>query len=53
MDQENSFVMSWLRHSMILEIGEGFLFLDIAKDVWDTVFEIYPRRGNIAQVYDL
>ena len=45
--------MSWLLHSMIPEISEGFLSLDIAKDIWDTVIETYYRRGNIAQVYDL
>ena len=45
--------MSSLLHSMISEIGEGFMSLDTAKDVWDTVFEIYSRRGYIAQVYDL
>ena len=49
-DQENSLVMNWLLHSMILEIGDGFLSLDTAKDIWDTV---YSRQGNITQVYDL
>ena len=32
-DQENSLVMSWLLHSMIPEIGEGFLSLDTTKDI--------------------
>ena len=45
--------MSWMLHSIILEIGEDFPSLDTAKDVWDTVFETYSRQGNIAQVYDL
>ncbi|GFY91107.1 hypothetical protein Acr_07g0013030 [Actinidia rufa] len=35
---------------MILEIGEGFLALNTAKDIWLTIYEIYSRR---AQVYDL
>ena len=52
-DQENSLIMSWLLHSMISEIGEGFLSLDTAKDIWDTVSKTYSKRGNIAQVYDL
>ena len=47
-DQKNSFVMSWLFHSMIPKIDEGFLSLDRTKDVWDTVFETYSKRGNIA-----
>ena len=38
---------------MIPEIGEGFLSLDTAKVFWDTVFETYSRRDNIAQVYDM
>ena len=32
-DQENSLVISWLLHSMISEIGEGFMSLDTAKDI--------------------
>ena len=45
--------MSWVLHSMIPEIGEGFLSLNAANDIWDNVFETYSRQGNIAQVYDL
>ncbi|GFZ13192.1 hypothetical protein Acr_23g0015770 [Actinidia rufa] len=38
---------------MILKIGEGFLPLDTAKYIWDTAFETYSKRGNIAQLFDL
>ena len=42
-NKENSFIMSQLLHSMIPEIGEGILSPNIAKDIWDTVFEICSR----------
>ena len=36
-DIENSLVMNWLVHSMVPSIGEGFLNLATAKNVWDVV----------------
>ena len=45
--------MSWLLHSMITEIREGFLSLNTDKDIWDTISETYSRQGNIEHVYDL
>ena len=46
-------VMSWLLHSIIPEIGEGFLSPNTIKNIWDTVSETYSKRGNIAHLYDL
>ena len=40
-DQENFLSMSWLLHSMIPKIGEGFLSLDTIKNIWDIVSETY------------
>ena len=34
-------------------IGEGFLNLATAKNVWDAVAYTYSRKGNVAQIYDL
>ena len=51
-DKINSVVMNWLIYSMIPEIGEEFLGLTTAKEIWDTVANTYSKRGNIAQVYD-
>ena len=52
-EMENSIVMTWLCHSMILEIGEGFLDMATAHDIWETMANTYARRGNSAQIFEL
>ncbi|KAH9753027.1 protein kinase domain-containing protein [Citrus sinensis] len=50
---DNSMIMSWLVNSMESEIGQTYLFLPTAKDLWDAVTETYSDLGNSAQIYDL
>ncbi|KAH7844678.1 hypothetical protein Vadar_030535 [Vaccinium darrowii] len=50
---ENSTVMSWLLNSMELELSNGYLFMDTAKEIWDAVSQTYSQKGNMAQIYDL
>lgn len=45
--------MFWLLNVMNLEIAEGFISLDFAKEIWDSLAEIYGEKGNIARVYQL
>ncbi|KAH9657194.1 retrovirus-related pol polyprotein from transposon RE1 [Citrus sinensis] len=52
-DADNSMIMSWLVNSMEQEIGQTYLFLPTAKDLWDVVTETYSDLGNSAQIYDL
>ena len=52
-DADNSMIMSWLVNSMEQEIGQTYLFLPTAKDLWDAVTETYSDLGNSAQIYDL
>ena len=52
-EMENSIVMTWLCHSMIPEIGEGFLDMATAKDIWETMASTYARKGNSAQIFEL
>lgn len=35
------------------EIAEGFIFLDPAKEIWDSLAEIYGEKHKIARVYQL
>ena len=50
-EMENSTVMTWLCHSMVPEIVEGFLDMAIAQDIWDTMVNTYSRKGNSAQIF--
>lgn len=45
---ENHMVMSWLISTMDNEISKNFLFLAIAKEVWNAVKEQYSDREKIA-----
>lgn len=44
-------VMSWLLNSMEPSIAEGFLFLDFAREIWESAMEIYREKENHARVY--
>ncbi|GMP62684.1 hypothetical protein CsSME_00024686 [Camellia sinensis var. sinensis] len=44
----NSLIMGWLIHSMVLEIGEGYLSMDIAHDIWEAVATTYSKKGNFS-----
>lgn len=44
-------VMSWLLDSMDSSIAEGFILLNMAKEVWDALEEIYIEGHNLARVY--
>ena len=52
-EMENSIVMTWLVHSMIPEIGKGFLDMATAQDIWETMANTYSRKGNSAQIFEL
>ncbi|KAF5951314.1 hypothetical protein HYC85_009258 [Camellia sinensis] len=44
----NSLIMGWLIHSMVLEIGEGYLAMDTAEDIREVVATTYSRKGNFS-----
>ena len=52
-DSENSMVMAWLINSMEVAIRQTYLFLPIAKDLWDAVQETYSNLGNAAQMFEI
>ena len=49
----NDLVISWLFNSMESDVRDGFLFLTIAKKVWDTLTEVYSKKNNVAHIYQL
>ena len=50
---ENSVIMVWLIHLIIREIGESYLDMAIACDIWDSVAGTYSRKGNYAKEFEL
>lgn len=40
-------------NSMDKEIGQTFMYLSIAKALWDAVSETYLDMGNYAQIYEI
>ena len=48
----NSLIMGWLIHSMVSEIGEGYLSMDTAQDIWEAVATTYSRKGNFSQAFE-
>ena len=52
-EMENSIVMTWLCHSMTPEIGEGFLDMATAQDIWETMVNTYSRNGNSTKKFEL
>ncbi|XP_031263274.1 uncharacterized protein LOC116121458 [Pistacia vera] len=45
--------MAWLINSMEEEIGRLYLFLPIAKDIWEIAKETYSDMGNSAQISEI
>ncbi|KAJ9685355.1 hypothetical protein PVL29_017399 [Vitis rotundifolia] len=50
---KNSIVHAWLINSMEPRISRRYLFLKIAKDVWDTARQMYFDLGNVSQVFEI
>lgn len=38
---------------MQLDIGQGYLFLRTAKEIWDAIAQTCSNVGNAAQIYEL
>lgn len=53
LDAENSMVMVWLVNSMDPEIGQTYLFLLTAKEMWDAINKTLSDLGNSTQVYEI
>lgn len=45
--------MSWLFNSMEPNVAEGFLFLNITKEIWCSVAEIYNGKENMTKHFKL
>lgn len=46
---ENSLVMAWLVNSMEPSVGKTYLFLPMAKDIWET----YSDIENFSQIFEI
>ena len=43
-------VKAWLINSMEKNIGKTYLYFKTAKEIWDTLEEMYSDVGNSAQI---
>nr|CAD1843967.1 unnamed protein product [Ananas comosus var. bracteatus] len=50
---ENNMVMSWLVNSMTPDIGEYFLSVETAKEIWDAVKETFSYAKNTSEVVEI
>lgn len=50
---ENSMVMSWLVNSMAPSISKIYLFMATAKDIWDSVREMYSDTEDSSQIFEI
>lgn len=46
-------IMSWLLGSMTSEISDDFILYDTIADIWTAAAEMYSKRDNTAELYDL
>ena len=50
---ENSLVTAWLLNSIESSIAKPHMFLNIAKEVWDSMSETYSNLENSSPIFDL
>ena len=46
-------VMSWMLNSMEPDVSEALYELNTTKEVWDTVYELYANKNNMARIYEV
>lgn len=52
-EAENSMIMSWILGSMIPEVGNTFMLYQTAAKIWKATKEMYSKRDNISELYEL
>ena len=52
-EAENSTIMAWLINSMEPRIGRTYLFYKIAKEIWDSVQEMYLDLEKSPQCFEI
>ena len=46
-------VHRWLLESILPTISREFLFLNSAREVWESAKESYSKKNNLATIYDI
>lgn len=49
LEVENYTIMSWLLN--LMQLGQRYLFLRTAKEIWDVAAQTYSKMGNVRQIY--
>lgn len=45
--------MSWILESMSPDISETFMLYDTVEEIWKATKEMYSKKDNIAELYEL
>ena len=43
--------MSWLWNAMQPEVSKNYMFLDLAKSIWDTVRQTYSKVQDVSVIF--
>ena len=49
----NMMIMSWMLNSMEPDVSEGLYELNTTKEVWDTVYDLYADKNNMARIHEV
>ena len=49
----NTMVMSWMLNSIEPDVSERLYQLDTAKELWDTLHELYAYKNNMARINEI
>lgn len=52
-EAENSMIMSWLLGSMNPDVSNIFMLYNTAAEIWKATKEMYSKRDNISELYEL
>ncbi|KAG2717748.1 hypothetical protein I3760_03G190500 [Carya illinoinensis] len=52
-DAEHSMIMAWLVNAMDEDVSANYMCYPTAKDLWDSVSQMYSDLGNYSQIYEL
>ncbi|RDY10984.1 hypothetical protein CR513_04411, partial [Mucuna pruriens] len=53
LDDENSFIMTWLWNFMTLEISQNYMFYSSVCEIWENLIETYSIKKDSAACYDI
>lgn len=50
---DNNMIITWMVGFMTSDINEDFLFYLTAHEIWTAAKEMYPKKDNTSELYDI